>query len=311
MNCPFDNSSIYPLGAQEVRSFYFKAFPRREKTFQVLLTRWNSSTGQKEIVSDFPIANPAWKKSFPVWKPEPLPATKTNGDLEFTLAKLTSGLSSLGDSRRAANPTESGTGVEFEVRQGGQVLTNWQPVKVYAQDATGNELENRSWSNSLKDGKQQMHFQGTLDPNEPAWKLRVEFTRTSGFAPEETWSINVATNIVTNSWGQVFTNSLARTNLLGASVELVGLRRRFAGVHPTRTVQVLFRINSLPSNHRFSLSSAIDDQGRALRRSGSSYSSTQCDFDLEAMPDSASLIITVALHPSRVVEFLAKPQVVR
>src|SRR5208283_3031699 len=73
-------------------------------------------------------------------------------------------------------------------QQGGKTATNWQPAQVETSDATGNHIT--GWCNSHWDNDEEVTlYQWGLWPNEPAWKLRVEFSRTSGFNDAELWTV--------------------------------------------------------------------------------------------------------------------------
>ena len=79
--------------------------------------------------------------------------------------------------------------IAFDIQQKGQSVTNWRPVRVDTSDATGNSIQ--GWINEyFQNGQAAEYFyQEGLWPDEPAWKLRVEFSRTSGFSDDEVWAM--------------------------------------------------------------------------------------------------------------------------
>ena len=180
-------------GAQ-VFSVQFPAFPRRQGQLY-LRVQENGSGGQEMAEEKFVINNPAAKKSFPKWTPEPLPVTKEDAGLSVTLTKLVSG-ADLPYQRVQDDPDgviNKGVQVVYRVERGGKPVTNWQPASVETTDATGN----RTFINYGPNGNNQAPFNGdeaTLNlqnglwPDEPAWKLRMEMTQTSDFSSDEQWT---------------------------------------------------------------------------------------------------------------------------
>ena len=82
-----------------------------------------------------------------------------------------------------------GVEIDFDAQQKGQSATNWRPVQIETTDATGNYI--KGWINNYRqNGEMSGYFyQPGLWPDEPAWKVRVEFSRTSGFNADELWSV--------------------------------------------------------------------------------------------------------------------------
>ena len=92
--------------------------------------------------------------------------------------------------RTKDDPMSKAVLAAFHTEQKGVVVTNWQPVRIETSDATGNNVVNNSWSNSRdENGDATMTYQWGLWPDEPAWKLRVEMSRTSGFNDDELWKV--------------------------------------------------------------------------------------------------------------------------
>ena len=131
-----------------------------------------------------------------------MPVTKRDGDLEFMLTDLTTGLTPkdvAADSRRELTTTygslvsrsreSSWTRASFRITRGGKPETAWEPVGVSLSDATGNAFT-AYFRAPFRDGdRARLYFGGTLWPDEPAWKLKVTFARAHGFAPAELWTV--------------------------------------------------------------------------------------------------------------------------
>ena len=141
---------------------------------------------------------------------ETLPVTKTNGDLTVTLTNLVSGaplppyirddrILPLDPVRRPApaqdDPVNQSVRFGFDLKQNGRSATNWQLASVDISDAVGNHVETTV---QFQDNERMRHafpfiktpaddykgyvFWPGLWPNEPAWNVRMEFTRDSGFS---------------------------------------------------------------------------------------------------------------------------------
>jgi hypothetical protein len=76
----------------------------------------------------------------------------------------------------------------FDLREHGQPTTNWSITRITVTNLAGESFQMSSLSNPQTPGGIAIH--NPVWAEEPAWKVRVELARTSGFAPEEIWSIN-------------------------------------------------------------------------------------------------------------------------
>lgn len=143
---------------------------------------------------------------FPQWKAEPLPIVKASGDLEVRLDAVTSGhpndettfLKPNGGRAPYYSPIQTGesigTGLEFSVRPPKGTNETWVAHRFEISDATGNVLGAKSynflpakWSDQqFSDWKGYCeNVQGTLWPDEAAWRVRLEMKRASGFSSED------------------------------------------------------------------------------------------------------------------------------
>jgi hypothetical protein len=208
----------YVQQGTEVFNVQFPAFPRRQG--KLYLRVQESGNGGQEMADEkFVINNPAAAKSYPKWTPEPLPVTKEDDGLSVTLTKLVSGADSF--SRDQDNPDDAmnkGVQVAYRIARGGKPVTNWQPVSVETTDATGN----RTAINYGPNGGNQAQWNGDearltlqngLWPDEPAWKLRMEFTQNSDFSSDEQWTAQNIPVVLGSQQG--FNGLIGRGNPVG------------------------------------------------------------------------------------------------
>jgi hypothetical protein len=155
---------------------------------------------------------------------------------------------------------------------------------------------------------------GALWASEPAWKLRVELSRTNDFAPNELLTVP---NIPVPEPGEVVPlNQSHEINgvavhvalLAGLDAELpdpYGWWYRYEG-----QMKFALSVEKEVDDKRLTLVRVRDDRGRPVPFEESSRYRyyTNRVFGLMPAPDARSLTVTLAVHPSRFVEFLAKPK---
>jgi hypothetical protein len=268
-----------------------------------------------ETVAEFHIKNPLWS-SYPVWVPDPLPTTRLAGDLSVTLTEFRTGLS-IEDPAKAARTNETiVTRASLQATQGDKASPNWQAKMVEISDASGNRWAPFLQPESLTPAGSQydLSWVGGLWPGEPAWRLRFEFSRTAGFAPEELWTVRglrvpQPTEILTldNST----TNQAATLSLVaftGADADQPGdLKWLMEKGEPRLSI----RAAPVLEGWRLSLVSIVDDHRRPVDTHPSAdwgWTKGQLVFGLKLQPGAASVDCTFALHQSRFVEFLARPE---
>ena len=174
----------------EVVAVQFDAFPRRQGKL-VVRVQEQGNGGQEMSDQKFVISNPV-RGSFPKWTAEPLPGTKADDDLSVTLTKLVAGADmpyhpQPGRSRRSGQQGRGGrlscraqrqAGVKLAAGFGGNFRRDRQPVNGgRSQNAVATATRTRST------------YQCGLWPDEPAWKVRVEFSQQSDFAGNELWTV--------------------------------------------------------------------------------------------------------------------------
>ena len=234
--------------------------------------------GMQEARGQFVISNPARAQSFDKWTPEPVPDTQSDGDLNVTLTKFNSGVPGFNSGRGVSSkdPMNKAVLTAFHCEQKGVTVTNWQAMRIETSDATGNHVQNNSWSTSRdENGDATMTYQYGLWPAESPWKLRVEMSRTSGFNDGEAWTV---TNVPVQpgTWNDLMNRNfrdsrtsaaVAETTLNGIHLKLfpaiqitdqnIGNGQRQGGIRVTTKPD-------LPDGYRLSIL-ATDEQGRALQ----------------------------------------------
>jgi hypothetical protein len=311
-------ASTLGMPGEVVHGWQIHAFPRRSKTLGLRFLSQGTNS-RWEVAAEFQIPNPAMR-NHSQWTPEPWPVTRSDGDLEVTLREFQAGApfdfrGKAGDEKTAPRQTHAG----FELRQAGQSATNWTIQKITISDASGNR-----WSPFLGYGLGSvtngiLEFAGALWPGENAWKLDVEFVRTSGFTPDELWespSIPIPT-------AGVATNFNARFQHDGATVELVGLAspqtdhpdpfkwiaKYWGDEDKTKIVSLAVRISPALDKRRLKLLRAVDQNGRDARQvEHRNEDHAEQAFLLNPDDGATTLKLIFALQRSRFVQFIARPQ---
>ena len=302
----------------EMVGIRFDAFPRRDGKIILRLQEWNPQNGQQTIKKAFVISNPA-HGPFPAWVPDPLPNTQSDGDLDVTLNKLVFGVNT--PWRRSSSAEDDAMNravqVAFDVQQGGHPVTNWQPVQIETSDATGNHV-NGYVNTSYQENEPMTFYQWGLWPDEPAWKLRVEFSRTSGFSDDELWTvpaIPVESSRMQDFWNNNSRNrnqpGVAETTLNGIHLKIFPAKQftdqqggGMGGIEAGFVVET----KPAPEGMRMTLVSVTDGQGHAIQPMNWGWGGTEYRFGLRELGDAKKLNLKIALHKSRFVEFLAKPE---
>ena len=305
----------------EVVAVQFDAFPRRPGKFFVRVQEQGNG-GQEMSEQKFVIPNPALK-SFTKWTAEPLPATKVDDDVSVTLTKLAAGADMPGQRNQddADDAANKGVQAVFHVERNGKPVSNWQPVSVETSDATGNHVNGGISQNNWQDNNDTVAYQYGLWPDEPAWKLKFEFSQQSNFADNELWTVqniplqpgrqqdffNFQRNAGTNA-------VVAETDLNGVHLKILPAKH-FTDMPPNSQPQGGLTIQitpALPDGMRMTLISLTDDQtndvaywdyGTMRNNNLTSYR-----YALRDVAGVTNLNLAIALHKSRFVEFTAKPE---
>jgi hypothetical protein len=319
----------------EVHGFLLDAFPRWDKEF-ILRARYFQ---QPIADGQFVVANPH-PVSVTAWTPEPLPATKSDGDLEVTLTKFVAGAPM--PYRQGSNPALTNEAanqcvhLNFDFRQNGHPATNWQAWPVRTSDAAGNRVRGLIYSYPTNgilpiypdrihpsfplvyDG---YYFQPGLWPNVSPWKVQLEFIRRSGFSEDETVTF---TNLPVRagseqdfsdewSWDKSKTNFtfIAEATVNGVKLKLLPPLL----LHPSqpftqKNISVILYADpgAVAQKMNMTLLEATDDQGRVMQSSSGISWAGHFSIGLQnPQDDIKALNLKLALHKSRFVEFTVKP----
>jgi hypothetical protein len=318
-----------------LQSFVLTAFPRWDKETILRVKPYMGAPSKQQFVLTNPVPGPIAQ-----WTPEPLPETKSAGDLEVTLTKLIAGAPvpyREGGSRAPTNdPVNQCVHLNFDFRQNGQSTTNWQAWPVQTTDAAGN------WSRGLiygypKNGinpsypdrihpsfppeSDGYYFQPGLWPDEP-WKVRMEFIQRFNFSDDEMVTF---TNLPVkpgsqqdweDQWGAW---DIGKTNfpfsITPGTVNGVHLKLLPPLLVPNKSspgqkyVSVIIGADPdfNPRGMNLTVVEATDDQGHDLWHPSGSGWAGHYSLEFPNVRKIKSLNLKLALHKSRFVEFTFKP----
>jgi hypothetical protein len=301
----------------EVQGFMLEAYPRWDKKMILRIMSWGNG-GQHVSKDQFIVSNPA-RSSAPQWATAPLPETQSDDDLDVTLTKLIANAPApynRGNGAPRTDPINRCVQFDFDVQQNSQSATNWRPVRAEISDAAGNQV--KGWVNGYhQNGESSVFFQPTLWPDEPAWKLRLEFSRTSGFKGDEIWTVtNLPVQLgsqqdIWNNWNsEPDKPAFAETTINGTRLKIFpAVQFKDQNQGGDQSVNFIIRADPDPetNGNRLTLISVANDQGRILENRNSSWGSGTYQFGFPNVRNSKTLNVTVALHQSRFVEFTVKP----
>jgi hypothetical protein len=319
-----------------LQSFVLTAFPRWDKETILRVKPYMGRPSKEQFV----LPNPVPEAIAP-WTPEPLPATKSAGDLEVTLTKLIAG-APIPDRdgtnpAPATDPANQCVHFDFNFRVNGQPTTNWQAWPVQTTDAAGN------WSRALiylypKNGLNPSHpdrlhpsfppahdgyyYQPGLWPDEP-WKVQLEFIQRSNFSEEDTVTFtNLPVKLGSQqdadeqwtAWNVGKTNfpfTITPAAVNGVHLKLLPpllLTNRWQSDEMDVGIIIGADPDFKPQGMNLTVVSATDDQGRDLWSfEQPSWAGHYSISFARVHEDIKSLNLKLALHPSRFVEFTVMP----
>ncbi|HZF01395.1 MAG TPA: hypothetical protein VE344_05805 [Methylomirabilota bacterium] len=307
----------------EVVGIRLDGFPRRQGKF-FLRVQEQGNGGQEIADRPLVVRNPA-RGPFSSWSPESLPATKDDDDVSVTLTKLAAG-AAMPYTRNNDDPDDAmnkGVQATFNVERNGKPVTNWQPVSVETSDATGNHVNGYVSGNQWNGNDDVATYQYGLWPDEPAWKLRFEFSQQSDFADSELWSVQ---NIPLESGRQQdfynYNNRRGTTNSVFAETDLNGFHlkiftpKQFTDAGQGSYLQGGLHIQvtpTLPNGMHLTITKLTDDQTNDIASmnqgwGGGGATGTTFNYGLRDVGGATNLNLIIALHKSRFVEFTAKPE---
>lgn len=160
-----------------------------------------------------------------------------------------------------------------------------------------------------------MTFDGNLWPGEEAWKMRIEFSRTADFAPDEILTFKDITvpgatqAIELDDTTNIGGTELRLETICGTEAKLPA-RMQWA----TESGYINFTIQAKPwtKGERLTLLKIVDDAGREMEvLPHDDWDFGEWVYAFKAPEGAKRLNFTFALHKSRFVEFTAKPEFVK
>jgi hypothetical protein len=306
----------------EIVGIRLDGFPRRQGKF--ILRAYEQGNGGQELSDQKFIIRNLARGPFLDWAPDLLPNTQEDDDVSVTLTKLVAG-AAMPYARDNDDPDDAmnkGVQATFHVERNGKPVTNWEPVSVETSDATGNHVSGYVVGNQWNNNNGVATFQWGLWPDEPAWKVRFEFSQQSDFASSELWSVQnipLETGRQQDFWN--YNNRRNSTNAVFAETDLNGFHlkifpaKQFTDVPPNSQPQGGLTIQatpSLPDGMRLTLLKLTDDQTNDIGNwnygTMGNGNSTTYRYGLRELNGATNLNLTIALHKSRFVEFTGKPQ---
>ena len=309
------NASLLIFGSGKYKwlTFGFPAAPRRSATLQLCLFQGvgPARRGPYSEIGGVRIANPLYGH-FPQWQPEPLPITKTAGDLQARLTDFT--VASQNVSKTLFHPPALGEDrlIVFKLEMNSPRGTNeiWIIDRAELGDATGNRAV-AHWCTRYASGEYGfMPDSGSaLWPDEAAWRLKLNLKRTRGRDPEEVVTFK---NVPLPPIGA--TNVVLVTNIIhGVPIVLKQEFRRQANTPALNLpdgseTRITVELTSHPAGVGLDFVGMVANTGWSLP----AYSERQSDFlneiRLNFIPTDATTVdITWAVQRLRTVEFLVKP----
>jgi len=309
----------------QIASVQFAAFPRRQGQF-ILRAQENSNDGQEMADGKFVISNPA-RGPFTALTGDPLPDTEQDGDFSVTLKKLVAGAKMpfmRNNDADESDPINEGVQATFHIEVNGTNADNWQPVAVVTSDGTGNS-DTGMLNAQAQDDDCMASYQYALWPDEPAWKLRVEFSKQSGFDDDELWTvpgIPLQNGRMRDFYGgrrQKQSTPFAESDMGDYHLSIFPIKQ-FTDMGPNSQQQggLTIEVDPAPAEGmRLTLVKFTDDQGDDIQhwdygqgqqgqqgRKGMIYR-----YGLQDLQGGTNFTLTVAFHKSHFLEFTAKPEV--
>ena len=310
----------------DVVGVQFNAFPRRAGKFYVRAQEFGNG-GQEMSDQSFAISNPA-RGPFSSWTPTPLPDTEQDSDMSVTLEKLVTDVKMPYNRGGSDDDDAMNKGVQatFNVQINGTNANMWQPVAIQTSEATGNQVD--GWGNPQQQPSQGddsvFIYQYGLWPDEPAWKLHIEFSKQSGFDDSEIWTIQgipLDPGRQQDFWNfgggrqNNTTNVFAEGDLGGLHLK-VFRAKVFTDMPPNSNPQGGLSIEvdpSLPEGTRMTIVKLTDDQTNDINHwdygnNGARKGGTVYRYGLQNVDGATNLNLTLAIHKSHFLEFTVKPE---
>ena len=311
-------SDTWPWGEIEVMN-------RRSPMLQLRIYQGNSGFSTVREIGRVRFPNPLYGH-FPQWKPEPVPALKKAGDLDVRLEAfrpfvLLRGAQESGYSGPMGKDVET----ELDAFLSSPTGTNegWLMQKVSLSDSTGNVLDTVPLVYAATDEKLygftpivRKALPGTLWPDEAAWRLKLEFKRTSRFTPDEIVTLK---NVPVPPMGT--TNKIPIAKVFGGvKLVLTEFQRKGAGtnaswrglsfavMYPFPETLIRLELPDKPEGVAVDFLKVTTDTGERLGLKVNGWEPFRRLGGFTFIPTNAqSVDITLAVQKTRTVEFLVAP----
>jgi hypothetical protein len=312
--------SSFGQGPDKWLTFGFPVLPRRSPTLQLLVFKADDQfRGPYTQIGAIRFPNPLYGR-FPQWHPEPLPVTKTNGDLTVQLTDFSIGSGNQGGNQIVEvagrqtrfHPPERGEDQEIvfklDIHSPRGTNAGWSIQPAELSDATGNHISTSFLSRwAITD---EYHMGTVLWPDESAWRLKLTLRRFRGYDPEE---LVTFTNIPVPAVGA--TNTIFQTNLIHG-VPVV-LRQEFVrqpdmapaegGAEISATHIVVEMLNP-PDGFVVGFDQLNTDTQWKPEEWGNRQKTNAAAIYLYSLPaEVRTLNLTWAVQKTRTVEFFVKP----
>jgi hypothetical protein len=242
----------------------------------------------------------------------PAPVTVRQGALEFTIHSLR--MDDIPPHRplKPYNFVAPPITAIFEVRENGSPSTNWVPNRIEGFGSSSNHFLSPALRASWNEARSSVTLQNVLWPDDPSWRIAVEFNRASGFDTNdpstEIWTLHAAPSY---SQGNRYTINCNQTlgNVVIKNVEFIRSQKASAAsalLRPDTDIVVNY-VTSDPLQ-RVSLLRVTDEAGNTLRFGNAiDLGGGRWTASLETLLPTATLYLTFVTHRAERAEFNVRP----
>ncbi|GEM_PF-1247182 len=313
----FEGASIYAGAPSATRALHGIAsyiFPRQLKVFRIRVYQRNPQDWSKlNRVAEFTIRNPRPIRTLPEWKPEPLPLTRTNGELAFTLEKVWTGVLNSTPVAPAGEFDDPYARLVFRISKNGQPFDQWEPKAVQLHDPQGNHASAASWNSGSEQGLETFTFRPSLWPDEP-WRLQVEFARkpTAEFGPAELIRVPAIEIPARDGYTSIhFSTDVL--GYIGQKIEVIGLAGPNGKVpggnrFTSGSYSLEVKTTAFPKKLRLTLVRLKENTGKEAQAQGSGWTDTDYSFDFRFSPEAKKVDLTLAVQKTIFLDFVVKPE---
>ena len=315
-----DGLAGYPTGT----AWLFAAFSIVPKRSRELVCHFYGGSGDG-LIGEVSFLNPLYGQ-FPQWQPESVPTVKRVEDLEVRLDRLETGyfppevlgiLTPVGETRFRLGPKRFGGGQvrdsAFDISLRSSAGSNtWVLRDAELSDATGNrlldldffiQLLRTDWGSGYS-----KWMQGTLWPDEAAWRLKLEFNRPAGLATGDLVTFSNVPILTTGA-----TKPIKRTATVGPC-RVVLQETMVRSEYGAWFLEWRLELLNAPDGLTAQIIRATVDPGVQVKvrhvtqpRPGSGSDSVEQFDDLSLPGNPTAVDVTCAIQKTRTVEFLVKP----